>query len=270
MLIVAATPIGNLGDHTPRLVEALSSAALIVAEDTRTTKKLIGALGITSAADFLPLHEHNENAQIDKVLAVAASSTVVLVSDAGMPGISDPGFALVREAHRRGIAVSPLPGPSAVISALSASGLPTDRFSFEGFIPKKGKSGALAALATEKRTMVFFESPHRLSDTLQVMGEVFGADRMACVARELTKMFEEVRTDTLSALAEHYADGTKGEITLVVEGFHGQEVSFDEAVADARQRVGAGERASDVAREIAKETGYSKRDLYSALLGGDA
>ena len=270
MLIVAATPIGNLGDHTPRLIDTLASAALIVAEDTRTTKKLISALGISTSADFMPLHEHNENDQIDKVLAVAASATVVVVSDAGMPGISDPGFALVREAHRRQIGVSPLPGPSAVISALSASGLPTDRFSFEGFIPKKGKSGALSALATEKRTMVFFESPHRLADTLVVMGDVFGPDRMACVARELTKMFEEVRTDTLARLAEHYAEGTKGEITLVLEGFHGHDVSFDQAVAEASQRVASGERASDVAREIAKDTGYSKRELYSALLGGDA
>jgi 16S rRNA (cytidine1402-2'-O)-methyltransferase len=270
MLIVAATPIGNLGDHTPRLIEALTSAALIVAEDTRTTKKLMAALGIETSADFLPLHEHNEGDQVDRVLAVAATSPVVLVSDAGMPGISDPGFVLVREAHLRSITVSPLPGPSAVISALSASGLPTDRFSFEGFIPKKGKSGALAALATEKRTMVFFESPHRLSDTLQVMVAVFGPDRRATVARELTKMFEEVRTDSLHNLAAHFAEGTKGEVTLVVEGFHGSEVSLEQAVDDARRRVDAGERASDVAREIAKETGHSKRELYSALLGGDA
>lgn len=270
MLIVAATPIGNLGDHSPRLLEALSSAALIVAEDTRTTKKLLGALGVQSRADFLPLHEHNEADQIDHVLGVAAASPVVLVSDAGMPGISDPGFALVREAHRRDITVSPLPGPSAVISALSASGLPTDRFSFEGFIPKKGKRGVLESLQHEKRTMVFFESPHRLADTLEQMIDVFGPERMGCVARELTKMFEDVRTDTLGNLATHYAEGTKGEITLIVQGFSGREVSFDDAVAHAKQRVASGERASDVARDIAKESGYSKRELYSALLAGDA
>jgi 16S rRNA (cytidine1402-2'-O)-methyltransferase len=270
MLIVAATPIGNLGDHSPRLLQSLKDAALVVAEDTRTTKKLLGALGAESHAEFVPLHEHNERELLDRVLDKAATATVVLVSDAGMPGISDPGFALVRGAHERNIQVSPLPGPSAVTAALAASGLPTDRFSFEGFVPKKGKREAIERLRLEERTMVFFESPHRLADTLSVMAEVFGEDRQASVCRELSKMFEQVRTATLSELAVEYAEGTKGEITLVVAGSHGPAVSFEDAVEQARQLVTDGARAADAAREIARESGYSKRELYSALLGSGA
>ena len=270
MLIVAATPIGNLGDHSPRLLEALNEAALVVAEDTRTTKKLLGALGAESHAEFVPLHEHNERDVIERVLEKAATAAVVLVSDAGMPGISDPGFALIRAAHERGIRVSPLPGPSAVTAALAASGLPTDRFSFEGFIPKKAKREAIERLRLEERTMVFFESPHRLADTLSVMTEVFGPDRQASVCRELTKMFEQVRTATLGELAQEYADGTKGEITLVVAGSHGPAMSFEDAVEHARELVASGVRAADAAREIARESGYSKRELYSALLASGA
>jgi len=270
MMIVAATPIGNLGDHTPRLLDALRDAAMVVAEDTRTTKKLLGALGAESHGEFVPLHEHNERDVIDRVLDKAATSTVVLVSDAGMPGISDPGFALVRAAHERGVRVSPLPGPSAVTAALSASGLPTDRFCFEGFLPKKGKREVLDALTAETRTMVFFESPHRLLDTLEVMAQVWGSDRQASVCREISKLFEEVRTDTLAHLIEHYAEGTKGEITLVVAGSRGPSVAFEQAVEHARALVESGVRAADAARDVARESGYSKRELYSALLTSGA
>lgn len=270
MLVVAATPIGNLSDSSPRLRETLSRADLIVAEDTRTTKKLMGALGIAGHADFLALHEHNEKDVIEKVLARARTSTVVLVSDAGMPAVSDPGFALVRDAHLNGITVSALPGPSAVVSALAASGLPTDRFCFEGFIPKKSKESFFRERAREPRTMVFFESPHRLADTLTTLVSVFGAERRASVCREISKLHEEIRTDTVSALAEYYADGTKGEVTLVVEGFRGEAVSFDQAVAWAKERVLAGEKATEAAKDIAQETGHGKRELYAALLSADA
>lgn len=270
MLVVAPTPIGNLGDHTPRLIDHLQRADLIVAEDTRTAKKLIGALGVISHADFLALHEHNEREVLDRVLTRAATDLVVLVSDAGMPGISDPGFVLVRQAHQRGIVVSALPGPSAVVTALAASGLPTDRFCFDGFIPKKGKEAFLRERAREVRTMVFFESPHRLADTLEVMVGEWGGERMASVCRELSKLHEEVRTDTLDALAGHYAEGTKGEITIVVAGYSGESVSFEDAVAWAHKRVQAGEKATEVAKDIALETGHSKRELYSALLRADA
>lgn len=270
MLIVAATPIGNLGDHTPRLLEALRDAAMVVSEDTRTTKKLLGALESHSHAEFVPLHEHNEREVLDRVLDKAASSNVVLVSDAGMPGISDPGFALVRAAHERGIRVSPLPGPSAVTAALAASGLPTDRFCFEGFLPKKGKREALEALRAESRTMVFFESPHRLLDTLEVMAQVWGSDRQASVCREMSKMYEEVRTDRLANLIDYYSEGTKGEITLVVAGSRGPSETFEQAVARAQALVNSGIRATDAARDVARESGYSKRDIYSALLGSGA
>lgn len=270
MLVIAATPIGNLGDHTPRLVQALSSADLIVAEDTRTTKKLISALGIRSKADFLALHEHNEREVLDRVLQRAAEEAVVLVSDAGMPGVSDPGYILIRDAHRKGIVVSALPGPSAVTTALSASGLPTDRFCFEGFIPKKGKQQFFADLAHETRTMVFFESPHRLADTLRVISEVFGSDRQVSVCRELSKMHEEIVTGAVETLIERFQEGTKGEVTLVVAGFSGETVSFDQAVQWALRRVAEGEKATDVARDIARETGHPKRELYRALLSRDA
>ena len=266
MLIVAATPIGNLGDHTPRLLEVLRDAAMVVSEDTRTTKKLLGALESQSHAEFVPLHEHNEREVLDRVLDKAATSNVVLVSDAGMPGISDPGFALVRAAHERGIRVSPLPGPSAVTAALAASGLPTDRFCFEGFLPKKGKREALEVLGAESRTMVFFESPHRLLDTLEVMAQVWGSDRQASVCREMSKMYEEVRTDSLANLIDHYCEGTKGEITLVVAGSRGPSETLEQAVARAQALVNSGVRAVDAARDVARESGYSKREIYSALL----
>lgn len=270
MLFVAATPIGNLGDHTPRLVEALEQARLIVAEDTRSTRSLMHKLGIQSAAEVRPLHEHNESGVIERVLKTAATLPVVLVSDAGMPGISDPGYLLVAEAHRQSIPVSVLPGANAVVAALAVSGLPTDRFCFEGFVAKKGRKAALADLVDEKRTMIFFESPHRLPSTLAEMAEIFGSEREATVCRELTKKFEQVTRGTLSALAGEFASGVKGEVTLVVRGQQGSGVSFDEAVEMVAHAVSAGEKATEVTRRVARETGHSKPELYRAWLGADA
>lgn len=270
MLFVAATPIGNLGDHTPRLVEALEQARLILAEDTRSTRSLMHKLGIETSAEVRPLHEHNESGVIERVLKTAASQPVVLVSDAGMPGISDPGYLLVAEAHRQSIPVSVLPGANAVVSALAVSGLPTDRFCFEGFVPKKGRKAALSALADEKRTMIFFESPHRLPSTLAEMAEIFGAQREATVCRELTKKFEQITRGTLAELASEFSGGVKGEVTLVVRGQQGSGVSFDQAVDMVANRVAAGEKATEATRAVARETGHSKPELYRAWLEADA
>lgn len=266
MLVVAATPIGNLADHSPRLVETLQAADVIVAEDTRTTRSLINKLGVSVSADIRPLHEHNEIAVIDSVLATAARGTVVLVSDAGMPGISDPGYPLVAEAHRRGITVSVVPGANAVVAALAASGLPTDRFCFEGFVPKKGRQAWLQDLAGERRTMVFFESPHRLHDSLSDMAEVFGPDREASVCRELTKRFEQIATAPLAQLVDQFSGDVKGEVTVVVRGAAGPVVSFDQALSLVASRITAGEKATEATREVARETGHSKPDLYRAWL----
>lgn len=270
MLFVAATPIGNLGDHTPRLVDALQQARLIVAEDTRSTRSLTNKLGIETSAEVRPLHEHNESGVIDRVLTVAAAHQVVLVSDAGMPGISDPGYLLVAEAHRRSIPVSVLPGPNAVVAALAASGLPTDRFCFEGFVAKKGRLAALEELANEKRTMIFFESPHRLPGTLADMAHVFGGEREATVCRELTKKFEQIARGTLQSLAEEFSGGVKGEVTLVVRGQQGSGVSFDQAVEMVSARVASGEKATEATKAIARHTGHSKPELYRAWLEADA
>lgn len=264
MIILAATPIGNLGDHSPRLISALGTAHMIVAEDTRKAKTLLGALGITPHQPIKAMHEHNERHIVDDVVELAKTRDIVVLTDAGMPGISDPGYVIAAKAHDEGVKVSVIPGPSAVISALAVSGLPTDRFSFDGFIPKKGRKEFLSSLVADKRTMVFFESPHRLADTLRLMAEVFGPSRRATVCRELTKMFEEVRRGTLSELIDWCEGGVKGEITLVVEGQRGIAITLDEALERVGVLVGEGKKTTDAAKQVASETGVSKRELYEA------
>jgi 16S rRNA (cytidine1402-2'-O)-methyltransferase len=264
VIVLAATPIGNLGDHSPRLIDALEKAHMIVAEDTRKAKTLLGALGITPHQPIKAMHEHNERHIVDDIVELAKTRDVVVLTDAGMPGISDPGYVIATTAHDEGVKVSVIPGPSAVISALAVSGLPTDRFSFDGFIPKKGRKEFFAQLASEKRTMVFFESPHRLADTLEVMAEVFGRDRRATVCRELTKMFEEVRRGTLTELIEWCEGGVKGEITLVVEGHRGSVITLDEALEQVASLVAGGTKTTEAAKQVASETGLSKRELYEA------
>jgi 16S rRNA (cytidine1402-2'-O)-methyltransferase len=264
MIILAATPIGHLGDHSPRLVEALEKADLIVAEDTRKAKTLLSALGAKGHQPIRAMHEHNERSIVDDIVLLARSKDVVVLTDAGMPGISDPGYVIASAAHNAGVRVSVIPGPSAVISALAVSGLPTDRFSFEGFVPKKGRTEAFQGLATEKRTMVFFESPHRLRDTLVAMAEVWGGGRRATVCRELTKMFEEVKRGTLDELISWCGEGVKGEITLVVEGVRGVTVSVDDAIDRVASLVAGGLRATEASKQVAGETGLSKREIYDA------
>jgi len=268
MLLLAATPIGNLGDASQRLREALAAADVIAAEDTRHTRQLLKLLGIETNAELIALHEHNERDRAAALVARAEHEEVLLVSDAGMPTVSDPGFRVVQLAAELGVEVSAIPGPSAVITALAVSGLPTDRFAFEGFLPRKAgeKSRALAALADERRTLVFFEAPSRIADTLAAAAEAFGADRPAAVCRELTKLHEEVKRGGLGELASWAAEGVRGEIVLVVGGAPEAVASPAAALAEVQQRVSGGERLKDATREVAAATGLSARELYAAAL----
>ena len=266
MLILAATPIGNLGDASPRLREALANADVIAAEDTRTTHHLLSALGMTTTAQLIALHDHNETVKAVEIAKRAQDADVVLVSDAGMPGISDPGFGVVRAAHDLGVTVSVIPGPSAVIAALAVSGQPTDRFAFEGFVPRKGQAAYFANLANEPRTLIFYESPHRLADTLAAARESFGPTRSATVVRELTKMYEEVARGALAELADRFAGENRGEIVLVVAGATVMAMSLDDAIRDVLARTASGERLKDACREVSEITGIPSRDLYSAAI----
>ncbi|TQL47219.1 16S rRNA (cytidine1402-2'-O)-methyltransferase [Homoserinimonas aerilata] len=268
MIILAATPIGNLGDASARLVEALGTAEVIAAEDTRVTVHLMRALGIENRPRLVPLHEHNEVAKAAELVELARNSDVLVLSDAGMPAISDPGFALVAAAAAAGVTVTALPGPSAVLTALAVSGLPTDRFCFEGFLPRKGgdRRRALAALVREERTMVFFESPNRLAEALADVAVVFGEGRRVVVARELTKLFEEVKHGTAAELAEWAAGGVKGEIVVVVAGAEPVTASLVDGVAQVLALVAEGIRLKEAATEVAEATGLSRRELYEGAL----
>lgn len=268
MIILAATPIGNLGDASRRLIEVLENAEVVVAEDTRTTGRLLQALQIENRPRLIALHDHNEKQKSAELAALAIEQDIVVVSDAGMPAISDPGYALVAEAVAQGVTVTAIPGPSAVIMALAISGLPTDRFTFEGFLPRKPgeRRSSLRALATEPRTMVFFESPARLASSLADMGTVFGEDRRIAVCRELTKFYEEVRRGTATELVAWAAAGVKGEIVVIVEGAAPRESSAEDALVQVQRLVASGVRLKDACAEVAAATGLSSRDLYQAAL----
>lgn len=268
MLVLAATPIGNLGDASARLIEALRSSPLIAAEDTRVVSHLIRALGIDARPRLISLNDHNERDRIAELVAAATSGDVLVVSDAGMPTVSDPGYRLVAACADAGVQVSALPGPSAVLMALAVSGLPTDRFAFEGFLPRKSgeRLAALAALAHESRTLVFFESPQRIGEVLSDLAQTFGAQRRVAVCRELTKLHEEVVRGTAAEVAERFADGARGEICLVVEGAPRRTVSLDDAASQVLSLVGSGSRLKEAAAEVATETGLSRRDLYEEAL----
>lgn len=269
MLLVAATPIGNLGDATTRLREALASAPVIAAEDTRTAQRLLAALHVErdERPRLVAVHEHTEDALAPELAEQAREHDVLLLTDAGMPTVSDPGYRLVQAAIAADVPVTVLPGPSAVLTALALSGLPTDRFAFDGFLPRKQgeRRTALRALADERRTVVLFESPHRLADALADVAHELG-DRPVAVARELTKRFEEVRRGTAAELEPWAREGVKGEIVLVIGGAQPVPASLDDAVADVLERVAAGERLKDAAGAVAEETGRGKRELYDAAL----
>ena len=267
VLVLAATPIGNMGDASARLAQALGEAEIIAAEDTRRLRRLCASLGVELSGRVISFHEHNEAARVsDLVSALVEGSSVLVVTDAGMPSVSDPGYRLVAAAAAAGVRVSALPGPSAVLMALAVSGLPVDRFCFEGFLPRKAgeRRAALAALAGERRTMVFFEAPHRLAVSLAAMAEVFGAERPAAVCRELTKTYEEVVRGGLEELATWAIEGARGEIVVVVGGAAGPALDLDAGVALVRERVAAGERLKDACGAVSASTGLSKKALYDA------
>ncbi|UAJ78424.1 16S rRNA (cytidine(1402)-2'-O)-methyltransferase [Leifsonia sp. ZF2019] len=268
MIILAATPIGNLGDASARLVEVLGEAPVVAAEDTRVAQRLLAGLGIANRPRLIALHDHNERDRAAELVDLAREQDVVVLSDAGMPTVSDPGFHLVEAAAAAGVTVTALPGPSAVLTALAVSGLPTDRFTFEGFLPRKPgeRSSALRALAAEPRTMVFFESPNRLAASLAAMAEELGAERRVVVCRELTKLFEEVRRGTAAELADWAADGVRGEIAIVVAGAPARVVDPESALEQVLALVASGTRLKEAAAEVAEATGLGRRDLYQAAL----
>ena len=268
MIILAATPIGNLSDASPRLVEHLEQAKFIAAEDTRTTLKLAQALGIQLNAKLFSLNEQNEGARLEQLVVLAAEDDLLVVSDAGMPTVSDPGFLLVRAAVAAGVEVSAIPGPSAVITALAVSGLPTDRFTFEGFVPRKSgdRKRMFGQLLAERRTMVFFEAPHRIHESLVDAVEIFGGERQATVSRELTKKFEQTVRGNLSELVEWAATEPKGEMVLVIAGAAEQVVEAVDLVAEVQQLTGSGVGMKQAVAQVASMHGVSKSELYQASL----
>lgn len=268
MIILAATPIGNLKDASVRLVEALTTATVIAAEDTRVTQRLLAGLGIENRPKLIALHDHNEREKSIELVEMARDADLLVLSDAGMPTVSDPGFHLVDAAAAAGVGVTVIPGPSAVITALAVSGLPTDRFTFEGFLPRKHgeRVSTFTALRDERRTMVFFESPNRLAASLSDMATVFGENRRVVVCRELTKFYEEVKRGIASELAEWAASGVKGEICVVVAGAEARVSDLPSGVAEVLALVAAGERLKDAAAVVSEGTGLGKRELYQAAL----
>ncbi|KAA9375214.1 16S rRNA (cytidine(1402)-2'-O)-methyltransferase [Microbispora cellulosiformans] len=270
MLVLAAAPIGQPKDASPRLREVLATADVIAAEDTRRLRRLTADLEVTPTGRVVSYYDANESARAAELLeALREGRTVVVITDAGMPGVSDPGYRLTRLAVEAGLPVTALPGPSAVTTALAVSGLPSDRFCFEGFPPRKPGERArrLASLAAEERTMVFFEAPHRLRATLEAMAEAFGPGRPAAVCRELTKTYEEVRRGGLGELADWAAGEVRGEITLVVAGRTAEEGApgIDELVEEVARRETAGVPRKQAIVEVAKAAGVSRRDLYNAV-----
>ena len=268
-VVLAATPIGDADDAPPRLRAALAEADVVAAEDTRRLQALAGRLGVRIGGRVVSYHEHNEAERAeDLVRAAAEGASVLVVSDAGMPSVSDPGYRVVRAAIEAGIRVSALPGPSAVLTALAVSGLASDRFCFEGFVPRRPGERArwFAALREEPRTMVMFEAPHRLAETLTAAAEALGPDRPAAVCRELTKTYEEVRRGPLGDLATWARGEVRGEITVVIAGAPRRAVDLGTAVAEVLARADAGERLKDAAADVSTATGLGKRDLYEAAL----
>ncbi|MGZ4466862.1 MAG: 16S rRNA (cytidine(1402)-2'-O)-methyltransferase [Nocardioidaceae bacterium] len=271
VLVLAATPIGRVGDAPPRLAEELATADVVAAEDTRRLKRLVADLGVAVTGRVVSYFEGNESARTASLVeALEAGDRVLVVTDAGMPSVSDPGYRLVAAAVERGITVTAVPGPSAVLTALAVSGLPVDRFCFEGFLPRKaGERGRrLAALAHEPRTMVFFEAPHRTAAALAAMAEAFGDDRRAAVCRELTKTHEEVRRAGLAELATWAADGVRGEVTIVVDGAAERiDVPSDPAslAAAVAETEADGTPRKDAILEVARRAGLPKRVVYDAV-----
>ena len=269
VVVLAATPIGDVGDASPRLRAALTNADVIAAEDTRRLRRLLARMELGTNARVVSYFEGNEVSRTTELLGeLAAGARVVVVTDAGMPSVSDPGYRLVAAAVEQGYAVTAVPGPSAVLTALAVSGLPVDRFCFEGFLPRRaGERGRrLAELAQEPRTLVFFEAPHRTLESLTAMAEVFGPDRRAAVCRELTKTHEEVRRGPLAELVAWAGDGVRGEVTLVVAGAPPVAADLAEAVRAVRSLTAQGTRMKPAVAEVALRFGVPKNRLYELVL----
>ncbi len=272
LLVLAGTPIGDVADAPPRLARELETADIVAAEDTRRLRRLTQALDVRVGGRIVSYFEGNESARTPELAdALAGGARVLLVTDAGMPSVSDPGYRLVAAAVERDVRVTAVPGPSAVLTALAVSGLPVDRFCFEGFLPRKAgeRRARLAEVAAERRTLVYFEAPHRIDDTLAAMAEVFGAERRAAVCRELTKTYEEVKRGPLAELATWAAEGVRGEITVVVEGAPEPgpaDLDAAELVRRVRVREEAGERRKEAIAAVAAEAGVPKREVFDAVV----
>ncbi len=272
MLILAAIPLGNPGDATTRLKEAIASAEFIAAEDSRRFGRLCAELGVHYEAKVYSFFEGNENERLEPLLEILTSGKdLLVVTDAGMPGISDPGYRLTREAIARDIPIRVLPGPSAVTTALLFSGLPTDRFCFEGFLPRTSgaRITALEKLAREERTMIFFEAPHRLLESLQDIQSVLGDDRLGAICREMTKTYEETIRGSIAELTQWaLAHEVLGEITLVIAGFDASQVIHTAAdlVEMVLAREGQGESRKEAIAEVAKVTGIAKREVFDVMV----
>lgn len=269
VLVLAATPIGDPQDAAPRLAHEIAVADVVAAEDTRRFSRLCHALEVKPSGSVVSYYEHNEATRTQDLLArLVGGARVLVVTDAGMPSVSDPGYRLVVAAVEAGVKVTCVPGPSAVLMALAVSGLPVDRFCFEGFPSRKAgeRLRGFRSMAQERRTMIFFEAPHRLGSTLAAMAVAFGPARPAAVCRELTKTYEEVRRGGLADLAAWASAGVKGEITVVVGGAPAVVTDLQTEVAGIQARVAAGERLKEVCAEVAAATGLSRKDLYNAVL----
>lgn len=272
-LVLAGTPIGDVADAPPRLANELATADIVAAEDTRRLRRLAQALGVRVAGRVVSYFEGNEAARTPELAAeLGRGARVLLVTDAGMPSVSDPGYRLVAAAVAQGVRVTAVPGPSAVLTALALSGLPVDRFCFEGFLPRRAgeRSARLREAAGEHRTLVYFESPHRLAATLTAMAEAFGGERRAAVCRELTKTYEEVRRGPLRELAAWAAQGVRGEITVVVAGAAAGRGAAGADVGELVRRVAAreaaGQRRKEAIAEVAREAGLPKREVFDAVV----
>jgi 16S rRNA (cytidine1402-2'-O)-methyltransferase len=270
VLVLAGTPIGRPDDASPRLAAELAAADVVAAEDTRRLRRLAGDLGIEITGRVVSYFEGNEHVRTESLLdALRHGQRVVLVTDAGMPSVSDPGYRLVAAALEEDLAVTSVPGPSAVLTALAVSGLPVDRFCFEGFPPRKAgeRSRRLGELADERRTLVFFEAPHRTAATLQALAETFGEDRRGAVCRELTKTHEEVRRGRLAELAAWAGDGVRGEVTIVVEGAPAPEAVTDPealaALVATEEELGLSRKQA--IQDVARRSGVPKRVVYDAV-----
>ena len=269
-LVLAATPIGRVEDASPRLSTELAGADVIAAEDTRRLKRLLNDLGVETRARVVSYFEGNETSRTPVLLeALVAGERVVLVTDAGMPSVSDPGYRLVAAAVEEGVEVTAVPGPSAVLMALAVSGLPVDRFCFEGFLSRKSgeRSRQLGALVDARRPMVFFEAPHRTEATLSAMAEAFGAARAAAVCRELTKTYEEVRRGGVAELAAWASEGVRGEVTIVVEGAAPAvplDLDDDALARLVQDAVATGLSRKDAVSDVAARTGVPRKQVYAA------